>query len=405
MEVNCYVDVRVNAYIIGSGPPTLTVLVEVIPYRMNATPELLDEIRRSLESVLVEGGNHNRLRVPEGGIAGREAILFIGPAINHSAEVWEVVAEWDVQQRQDNVVIAVHPHRDSWVYYPENDEIYRSQLELELPAFTQAATTSHQARVTEYDGRAGSDPDFPMLVSNANQLPAYYIAVGAYSATSTFTPALPPPVYIPAPASLTATTTGEERVDLSWSAVTGAFGYEVQHRIDRGDERWYTVVENATNTTHTVSDLWCNTTHDFRVGAYGDGTTHNARAGLWSVTAKATTAACSPKAPRFRFDSYSFQVDALARVGESVGRVSAVDLNGDSVSHSITAGNEDARFAIASGTGEISVAGTLGLSTSTSYGLTVGASDGISGTTTVDVSITVRDFFQVLGAHVAGEPV
>ena len=387
--VNCYVDVRVNAYIIGSGPPTLTVLVEWIRYNMNATPELVDEIRRSLESVLVEGGYHHRLRVPEGGIAGREAILFIGPAINISTEVWEVVAEWDVQQRQDNVVIAVHPHRDSWMYYPEYNQRYRTQLEMELPAFTQVATTSHQARVTEYDGRAGRDPDFPLLESNANQLRDYYVAVGAYSATSTFTPALPPPVYMSAPTSLTATTDGEETVDLSWSSVTGASGYEVQYRIDGVDERWYNVVVNAMSTTHTVSDLWCNTTHDFRVGAYGDGTTYNARAGLWSATARTTTAACSPKAPRFRFDSYSFQVDALARVGKSVGRVSAVDLNGDSVLHSITAGNEDARFAIASGTGEISVAKPLGLSTSTSYGLTVGASDGISGTTTVDVSITV----------------
>ena len=54
-----------------------------------------------------------------------------------------------------------------------------------------------------------------------------------------------------------------------------------------------------------------------------------------------TTAACSPQAPRFRWDSYSFQVDALASVGKSVGSVTAVDLNGDSVSHSITAGNEE----------------------------------------------------------------
>ena len=289
--------------------------------------------------------------------------------------------------------------------YPEYNQKYRSQLEMELPAFAEAATTTHEARVTEYGGRIGPDAGLPMLVSSVNQLRQYYTAVGAYSATSTFTPVRPPPVYIPAPTSLTATTDGEETVDLSWSSVTGAFGYEVQYRIDGVDERWYNVVEHATSTTHTVSDLWCNTTHDFRVGAYGDGTTYNARAGLWSATARTTTAACSPKAPRFRFDSYSFQVDALARVGESVGRVSAVDLNGDSISHSITAGNEDARFAIASGTGEISVAKPLGLSTSTSYGLTVGASDGISGTTTVDVSITVRDFFQVLGAHVAGEPV
>ena len=190
IQINCYVDVQVHAYIIGSGPPSLTVLAETIPFWMNAASELVEEFRTSIESVLGEGGYHQRLTVPEGGIAGREAVLFIGPAINISTEVWEVVEEWDVQRRQDNTVVAVHPDIDFWKHKVDDYNQYRSILEMELPAFTQAATTSHQARVSEYGGRAGADPDFPMLVSDVNRLRDYYVAVGAYSATSTFTPVL-----------------------------------------------------------------------------------------------------------------------------------------------------------------------------------------------------------------------
>ena len=60
-------------------------------------------------------------------------------------------------------------------------------LEMTLPVFTQALTTAHQARVTEYDGRIGADESLPMLVTNANQLRQYYTEVGAPA------PAMPPP--------------------------------------------------------------------------------------------------------------------------------------------------------------------------------------------------------------------
>ncbi len=45
-------------------------------------------------------------------------------------------------------------------------------------------------------------------------------------------------------------------------------------------------------------------------------------------TETATTAACSPLPPRFGADSYSFEISALAPVG-------------DAVTYSITAGNEE----------------------------------------------------------------
>ena len=67
----------------------------------------------------------------------------------------------------------------------------------------------------------------------------------------------------------------------------------------------------------------------------------DATSGLWSPTKTATTAACSPLPPRFRADSYSFEISALAPVGDAVGTVSAFDVNDDTVTYSITAGNEE----------------------------------------------------------------
>ena len=228
-------------------------------------------------------------------------------------------------------------------------------------------------------------------------LTQYYRDIGAYGditpgdgETTTFTPAQPPPVYAPAPASLTATASGEElgeeSADLSWSSVTGASGYHAQRRISGTGERWFTVDESVTGTTHTASGLWCGRTHEFRVGAHGDGTTYNERAGLWSATATAATAACSPLPPRFRADSYSFEISALAPARDAVGTVSAFDLNDDPVTYSITAGNEGGKFAIASSTGEITVEASLS-GAGDAVTLTVRAADGVSGTTSVTVTI------------------
>ena len=115
-------------------------------------------------------------------------ILFVGPAVDASAEVWEVFHMWDVQRAVDDTAIAVHPFRDAW---RRNDDFqtYRSQVEIELPAFTQAVATANQARVAEYGGRvAPSDIDgrvdgveVPILVTDANRLRDFYTDIGAYS--------------------------------------------------------------------------------------------------------------------------------------------------------------------------------------------------------------------------------
>ena len=55
-QFKCYADVRVNAYVVGSGPSTLTVLVRAFGYWSNATPEAIERLRSYYERVFIEGG-------------------------------------------------------------------------------------------------------------------------------------------------------------------------------------------------------------------------------------------------------------------------------------------------------------------------------------------------------------
>ena len=170
--VNCYADVRVSAYVLGSGPPTLTVMVYDYYYSFERENEYIEELRSWLERTLLEGGE----LLGPGGIEGREMMMFVGPTLDASAEALEVFTTWDVQRREDGTAIAVHPHRDTW----RDDESYLSRLEMEMPAFTQAVAAANQERITEYGGRTGSDEGFPMLLTDANRLSQFFTDIGAY---------------------------------------------------------------------------------------------------------------------------------------------------------------------------------------------------------------------------------
>ena len=223
--IYCFADVRVNAYLLGSGPSTLTVIVESSLYQSAYSYgaddedyglEQLESRRHAYERALAEGGRfeyddplqghlppdggvgplrHGYTRDgpevsgPPGGVGGREVVLFIRPSSDLSVEAWQVSWTWDVERREDGTVVAIHPYRD-WFGL----EYRPSLLEMELPALTQAVTTAHQARVAANGGRIGEDDSLPMLVTNVNQLRQYFSdpKVGAY-APGAPTPEQPPP--------------------------------------------------------------------------------------------------------------------------------------------------------------------------------------------------------------------
>ena len=223
--IYCFADVRVNAYLLGSGPSTLTVIVDSSLYQSFFSNgdddedyglEQLESRRHAYERALAEGGRFGfdyplqghlppdgsvgplRLEFlrgepvatgPPGGIGGREVVLFIRPLSDLSVEAWQVSWTWDVERREDDTVVAIHPYRD-WFGL----EYRPSLLEMELPALTQAVATVHQDHVAANGGRIGADESLPMLVTDANRLRQYFSdpKVGAY-APGVPTPAQPPP--------------------------------------------------------------------------------------------------------------------------------------------------------------------------------------------------------------------
>ena len=177
-RIKCFVDLRVNAYVLGSGPSTLTVSVGGYGY---SSPSDVETSRVKHEQ-----------RLTNGGISTRERMFFIGPSPDVQTESWEVMTWWDLE-RKDGKVIALHPERDIRLSEdPRDYEKFRSVLELELPAFTQTVTTAHSARMTANGGRIGADAGYPLLRTDANNLSLYFTEIDAYDHPNG-PPAAPPP--------------------------------------------------------------------------------------------------------------------------------------------------------------------------------------------------------------------
>jgi len=77
--------------------------------------------------------------------------------------------------------------------------------------------------------------------------------------------------------------------------------------------------------------------------------------------------------------------------GTDVAKVHAEDLEGDSITYSITAGNTGNKFTINSSTGLIETAGALDYETTSSYTLTITATDEHSATDTTTITVNVSD--------------
>ena len=145
----------------------------------------------------------------------------------------------------------------------------------------------------------------------------------------------------PAPENLRASSTSDTGVTLNWDPVSNTSKYRLEYRgPDVGS--WAVVSDTLTVTTHTMSDLACGTPYQYRVSAYGSGTTYAAE---WSKTSEALGA------PTAECVTPVFDVRARAVVGATVATVSATDPNGDTVTYNITAGNGAGKFAIGRSTG------------------------------------------------------
>ena len=109
-------------------------------------------------------------------------------------EAWQVHSSWNLEQKDDGTVIAVHPHRFWWERRQdiEYSETIRAAVEMELPAFRMEVSAAHQSRLAAYGGRAGPSTELPMVQTDANRISELFTSLGQYGHPDG-PPASPPP--------------------------------------------------------------------------------------------------------------------------------------------------------------------------------------------------------------------
>ncbi len=195
--LECHTNISVHEYMIGSGPPKLTVVTSgksffASHYKDNDSKLYETEIEAIRSSVASS-------------TEGNEWILFISPSYTAAIEGWNAFGYWDVQRRSDGTIVAVSPIKQHYEPTPDNLAL----LEMPLEEFRKQIAAAHEARVAATGGRIGPAyssgktkrdadaspmPELPPLITDANDLHSYYRnELGAYE-NLTATPQLPPPV-------------------------------------------------------------------------------------------------------------------------------------------------------------------------------------------------------------------
>ncbi len=190
--LGCFTDLRVNDYLTGQGPPTLTVESYGLP-------------------ILYEDGDPlgwtegTRTQVAKA-YEGREGVILLAPSSTTVVEAWWAVEFWDVQQSGDEVAV-VAPFKKELEQHGLTfiDSQNRAQvrpitteelalLELPLDEFERIIAGAAVKRATETEGRIGIGDHLPMLITDANMLRPYYEGPGVGIVYETDAPAKPPPV-------------------------------------------------------------------------------------------------------------------------------------------------------------------------------------------------------------------
>ena len=186
----CVIDVRVNAYLLGTGPSQITVAAHTYPFLYGEGSDL-----EWIEWDRVEIANAYQ---------GREGVLFLSPSSTTVVEAWEMMEVWDVQQTENEITV-VAPYKEEIERIAQSEftpEEVRSKftpdklglLEVPLLEFTAIISRGAVARATETGGRIGVGDDSPMLITDANLLRPYYEGPGVGVSYETDAPVSPPPV-------------------------------------------------------------------------------------------------------------------------------------------------------------------------------------------------------------------
>ena len=183
---HCFANVKIKEYIVGTGPPELTVSL----HRESLVGLDVDDWSNIKEDVEMNYLDDPQLRTAIA-YEGRELIIFLKPPSTIAVESWTrgwLFALWFVQRMGDEIRAVA-----SNIRYARTEE-QRNRLDLPLNEFTRQVKQAAEERVTITGGRLGIDASLPLLITDANHLREHYLEAGAlYNDTDRAT-VLPPPV-------------------------------------------------------------------------------------------------------------------------------------------------------------------------------------------------------------------
>ena len=221
----CFTDVRVNEYIVGAGPTTLTIGL----LRHTFLPAGSRDWERDKDIVIEREFQNPAARVAAT-YEGRELVLFLNPTTTMTVESWAVGGHWDtwyVRRDPDT-----DPPTVTAAFRWENQVVSEANLDdlvIEVKAAAAARTAADQTSTAPSSSESTSQPTTttapedgpPYLVTRADQLRDFYIAGGAVYEGDDATTVLPPPAPIPpgVPTNIRLSTDGNRQL-VTWDEAT-----------------------------------------------------------------------------------------------------------------------------------------------------------------------------------------
>ncbi len=230
----CLAEVAVSEYIVGTGPPVLTI---------ETYSEPLDKDVEDDGTVQWWQRSNGAMRpVPEpkdpqtevaSAFEGKEVVLFLGTPITNRVETWSLLygrlSFWFLQKRGDEV-------RAVSADYNESSVSDRSKLDIPLTDLVAEIKKADAERDRITGGRLIVTPDTdtaaaasdsntpqPMIVTDANKLKDLYVASGAVyeGENRTVLPPPPPEGYTPPPTTIVTTTSTTSSSTTTTTTATG----------------------------------------------------------------------------------------------------------------------------------------------------------------------------------------
>ncbi len=230
----CFAEIAVKEYIVGTGPPILTVELHFSSLYKQAKDDGTIQWWQLLNGAMGQVPEPQNPQTEVAGVyEGKELVLFLGTPITNKVETWSLLqgrlSFWFLQKHGDEV-------RAISAYYNEPNTTDLSKLDIPLTELVAEIKKADAERDRITGGRLIVTPDSdaaaaasdsntpqPMIVTDANKLKDLYVASGVVyeGDNKTVLPPPPPEGYTPPPTTIVTTTSTTSSSTTTTTAATG----------------------------------------------------------------------------------------------------------------------------------------------------------------------------------------